>query len=262
MATSVCLPSALRIREWTSPLAIAVVLFAISQQWSGLDTPDSEFYASLAIFTDQVTDRAPFDGYFWTRLGMIAPAHAAVSLLGIWEGLAIYKALLMLIFTSSMFAIVRRFTGFWRATWLTAAASSSSIVVAYLGNPYVSATVVSGLMLLMAAALRDSPTAAGVSGFALGWLAMTYPTGALLGTTIWLSIVIYRLRTAQFQRSRAMWNLVISATAFVITVGIFWLAGRSLFPDLDWWQTFVQASEQREGRSRRAKALLRVDDKK
>jgi len=244
MATTVRSPGALRIREWTSPLAIAVALYAVSQQWSGLDTPDSEFYASLAIFTDQVTDRAPFDGYFWTRLGMIAPAHGAISVLGIWEGFAAYKALLMVIFSSSLFAIARRFTGFWRATWLTAAASCSSIVVAYFGNPYVSATVVTGLMLVMAVALRDSPMAAAGTGLALGWLAMTYPTGALLGVTIWLSIVVYLLRTAQFERTRAMWNLVILGTALVTTWGIFWLAGRYLFPGLDWWQTFIQSSEQ------------------
>ena len=50
-----------RLREWISPLLVAVGIYVLSQQWSGLDTPDSEFYASLVIFTDAVTDRAPID---------------------------------------------------------------------------------------------------------------------------------------------------------------------------------------------------------
>ena len=41
-------------------LAIAgVTLFTglVSQRWTGLDTPDSSFYASLGLFGDEVTDR-------------------------------------------------------------------------------------------------------------------------------------------------------------------------------------------------------------
>ena len=83
MAVSARVAHTTRLREWISPLLVAVGIFVLSQQWSGLDTPDSEFYASLAIFTDAVTDRAPIDSYYWTRLGLIAPAHLAISLLGI-----------------------------------------------------------------------------------------------------------------------------------------------------------------------------------
>jgi len=75
-----------------NPLAIAIVFTIVAQQWSGLDTPDSEFYASLAIFTSDVTDRAPIDSYYWTRLGLIAPAHFLIGAFGIWEGFALYKA--------------------------------------------------------------------------------------------------------------------------------------------------------------------------
>jgi hypothetical protein len=55
------------------PLAIALAITSIAQRWSGLDTPDSSFYATLALFGDEVTDRAPFTSYYWTRLGYIAP---------------------------------------------------------------------------------------------------------------------------------------------------------------------------------------------
>ena len=244
MTTTVLAPRARLLREWWSPVAISALIFFVAQHWSGLDTPDSEFYASLAIFTDQVTDRAPFDGYFWTRLGMIAPAHAAISILGIWEGFALYKALLIVVFTSSLFAITRRFTGFWRATWLTAATASSSIVVAYFGNPYVSATVIAGLVALLAFSMRDDITGTAGSGVALGWLAMTYPTGALLGAIMWASIRIYFRSTTSGTWMREIQRLLITTATLIVTFAIFWLAGRSLFPTLDWWQTFVDASAQ------------------
>ena len=232
------------LREWISPLLVAVGIYILSQQWSGLDTPDSEFYASLAIFTDAVTDRAPIDSYYWTRLGLIAPSHLAISLLGIWEGFAAYKAVITLIFSASLFAILRHFTGFWRATWLTAAGASSSIVVAYLGNPYVSATVVASLTALLAFTIHGRLGGAIGGGITLGWLAMTYPTGALLGLTISVSIVTYQLRSSTPDWSRVARRAATTVGALLLTVGGFLLAGRVLFPDLDWLSSVLLASEQ------------------
>jgi multisubunit Na+/H+ antiporter MnhB subunit len=103
---------------------------------------------------------------------------------------------------------------------------------------------VAGLAILMAFALRNSPAAAAGTGLALGWLTMTYPTGALLGITIWLSILVYKVRTTSFQWGRVITHLLIAGAALIATIGVFWLAGRYLFPGLDWWQTFVQASGQ------------------
>ena len=54
----------------------------ISERWAGLDTPDSSFYASLGLFGDEVTDRAPFPSYYWTRLGVIAPVRALTEVFG------------------------------------------------------------------------------------------------------------------------------------------------------------------------------------
>lgn len=230
--------------EWWSPLAVSVVLFLVSQNWSGLDTPDSEFYASLAIFTDQVTDRAPFDSYYWTRLGMILPAHSVISILGVWEGFAVYKAFLLLTFVTSMFALARRFTGFWRATWLSMAVSSSSIVMAYFGNPYVSATVLAGLACLLAFSVRDGLVSAIGSGVALGWLAMTYPTGALFGGIIWGGINIYSFVSHAYARGMWIRYLLVSGSCLFATVVTFWLIGRIVFPGLDWWETFRAASQQ------------------
>lgn len=56
-------------RDLGAVAGISIFIFFAARMWTGLDTPDSSFYTSLALFGDQVTDRAPFDSYYWTRLG-------------------------------------------------------------------------------------------------------------------------------------------------------------------------------------------------
>ena len=228
--------------EWLSPFAIAATFTLIAQQWSGLDTPDSEFYASLAIFTDQVTDRAPIDSYYWTRLGLIAPVHYLTQAFGVWEGFALYKALLTLIITTSLFATARLFTGFWRATWLTAATAGSSVMLSYLGNTYITGSIMAGTAALIALGIRFGAGTSITAGVVLGWMAMTYPGGALLGGTIWLALVIYRWRTTGMHTRRAAALFGSAAIATLVTLGLFLLIGRVLFPGLDWLRTYVDAS--------------------
>ena len=80
-------PRAIRSRL-TDPLIIAALwLFAGvlsgSERWAGLDTPDSSFYATLALFGDDVTDRAVETSYYWTRLGYIGPVRLLTGILGL-----------------------------------------------------------------------------------------------------------------------------------------------------------------------------------
>lgn len=223
-------------------VAITAVFLFLTQWWSGLDTPDSEFYASLAIFTDDVTDRAYEDSYFWTRLGYIAPAHLLISLLGVWAGFAAFKALLLLIITTSVFTIARAATGFWRATWLTAAATSSSVLLAYLGNPYLTGTVLSGTAATIALSLRTSMPRMFTSGIVLGWLAMAYPSGALLAGTIWLALFIYNRQTGHITIKQAIVFLLIVAATTLAMIIAFIAIGTVLFPGLDWFGTYIEWS--------------------
>lgn len=223
-------------------LAITVALLFLSQWWSGLDTPDSEFYASLAIFTDQVTDRAPQDSYYWTRLGYITPVHILTSMLGIWTGFAAYKALLLLVITTSIFSIARQHTGFWLATWLTAATASSSVILAYLGNPYLTATVMAGTAATIALVLRTSIAATIGAGLALGWTAMAYPSGALLAGVLWLGLFVYTVRTQTRTPRQATRAFITTAVITLLTLIAFELSGRVLFPGLDWLGTYIEWS--------------------
>ena len=227
-------------RDLAAIAVITIAFLVLTPWWSGLDTPDSEFYASLAIFTDQITDRAPIDSYFWTRLGYIAPVHALISVLGIWGGFAAYKALLLAIITTSTYTLARRSIGFWRATWLTAAVVASSVLLAYLGNPYITGTIMAGTAALAALATFKQPAAAIASGAVLGWMAMAYPGGALLGGSIWIALLVYRTRTTANPHPVA--TFVTAALTTLVSLAAFWLAGRALFPGLDWLGTYIEAS--------------------
>jgi hypothetical protein len=232
--------SADRLRSAGAVVVITAVVLVLSQWWSGLDTPDSEFYATLAIFTDEITSRAPIDSYYWTRLGYIAPVHGLVSVLGIWEGFAAFKAFLLLVLTASTFHLIRRFTGFWSAAWLTLAAASSSIVVAYLGNPYITGTVLAGTAATIALATQRSVGAAIGSGIALGWTAMAYPSGALLAGSLWVGLVVYTWR-GHPRRPAAQFALA-AVAASLVTLVLFELAGRFLFPGMSWLGTYIEWS--------------------
>ena len=231
------------LRDVLAVAAITIAFLILTPWWSGLDTPDSEFYASLAIFTDQITDRAPIDSYFWTRLGYIAPVHALISILGIWGGFAAYKALLLAVITASTYTLARRTTGFWRATWLTAAVVASSVLLSYLGNPYITGSIMAGTAALAALSTFDKPPAAIASGLVLGWMAMAYPGGALLGGSIWLALRVYGLRTVANTTVRSQLAYLATATTFTfLSLAVFWLSGRALFPGLDWLGTYIEAS--------------------
>ena len=228
--------------EWLSPVVIGLAIALFAQQWSGLDTPDSEFYASLAIFANDVTDRAPLDSYYWTRLGLIAPLHYLIQIFGIWEGFAIYKAFLTLMITTSIYATARAYSGFWRSTWLTAATASSSVIVAYLGNPYITGSIMGGTAALIALGVRVGPVTAAASGVVLGWMAMTYPGGALLGGTIWLALLFYSWRARGARFAATVRLIAYACLTTVLTLAMFLAIGRALFPGLDWLQTYLDAS--------------------
>ena len=222
--------------------ALAVLLMILTPWWSGLDTPDSEFYLSLSLFTDQVTDRAPVDSYFWTRLGYIAPAYVLTSLLGPWVGLAAWKAFLLLAIVGSTFVVTRRHTDLIRATWLTAAVSGSSVVLAYLGNSYITAPVMAGTALVIAFGTKPTRLTNCCAGTTLGWLAMSYPGGALLGGSLWLALVIHSWQASATTNRARIEGLGITAISTGLTLGVFLLVGAWLFPGLNWFSTYVEAA--------------------
>ena len=232
-------PRTIRARL-TDPLIIACIwLFAGvlsgSERWAGLDTPDSSFYATLALFGDDVTDRAVETSYYWTRLGYIGPVRLLTGILGPWNGFAAYRMILLLVIVAASYLIMRRFTTRPTAAFITAVISVNTVVLSYLGNTYLTGSVLAGSAAMIAIALTDRRLGAITAGVVAGWLVMVNPPGALLAITIWMTLRIHR-RTG-------LPHYLIAAATGAVTFGAFLLVGRVLFPKLNWFESFLATQE-------------------
>ena len=246
--STAALPTTALVRSWRAseiliPLGIAVAITAIAQRWSGLDTPDSSFYASLALFGDQVTDRAPFTSYYWTRLGYIAPVGALTAIFGAFPGFLAYKFLLTTAITVSAYVTTRRHTRPWIAAWLTAGVITSTVILSYLGNSYLTGSVLAGTAILIALATSNQhPLAsAALAGTTMGWLVMVNPPGVLLAGTLWLVLAFHTYKTnndVPFIRQFAV------ATATTIGAFAALLAiGKVIFPKMNWFGAYLDAQQ-------------------
>lgn len=226
----------LRVREPAIVVAITIFtgLLSTSERWAGLDTPDSSFYASLSLFGDEVTDRAPDPSYYWTRLGVIVPNRLLTGLFGTWPGFGLYRMLLLLLVVGATYVTMRRFTSITSATFLATIVSLSTVVLSYLGNTYLTGSVMAGTAVLIACAMFDSRWAAAIAGITLGWLVMVNPPGVLLAGTVWLVL-------RALARTRVTY-LLITAAATVVTFGAFLLAGRVVFPRMNWLDTYLASN--------------------
>ena len=184
-----------RVRERWIDIAVVAGITAfvalVSRRWTGFTSPDSEFYASLTLFGSEVTDRAIEPAYTWTRLGYIVPVRALVSAFGPWTGFEIWRVLLLLLIVGSTYAAVH-VAG--RSRWLAAALAMyvglNTVVLAFVGNTYLTGTVIAATFALLALSVSLLGHAAGsghgalggprwatafVSGLIAGWLIMLNP---------------------------------------------------------------------------------------
>ncbi|HAN71002.1 MAG TPA: hypothetical protein DCQ36_05360, partial [Actinobacteria bacterium] len=221
----------LRVREPVIVLVITIAVALASQRWAGLDTPDSSFYASLGIWGSEITDRAPIDSYYFTRLGYIAPVHVLTDVLGIWVGFEAYRVLLLLVFVTGTYLALRRFTAIASAAFLTGIVSLSTVVLSYFGNSYLTGSVLAGTAAVIAAALFRGSRPAIIGGAILGWLAMVNPPGALLAGTLWLAIRIHgRIRVSE---------VVSAAISSAVVFGGFLLVVLAMFAGMSWFGAYI-----------------------
>lgn len=241
--------------------AISLGAWLVSRPWPGFNSPDSEFYASLALFGSEVTDRALEPGYAWTRLGYIAPVRALTSVLGPWAGFGLWRYLVIALVTGSVYAVVRLASTRQLAVILAALTAANSVLLAYAGNTYLTGTVLAALALLLALAcwplLRPARPAwlpALLSGAVVGWLVMVNPYGALLGLAMWLAVrALGLLRDAGPAPSGtptsprltaglgavgrdAAWATIGFCAAFLALL----MAGLAIFPGRNWLATYLQ----------------------
>lgn len=224
-------------------VALTLVIGLIAQQWAGLDTPDSVFYFSLGNFGSEVTDRAPVDSYYWTRLGVIAPTYGLTQIFGPWVGYFIWRLLLLSAIIAAINIATRKFKATRQTSALLAGTlATSTMIISYLGNPYVTATALAVIAITTTAALFTSRSATIISGASLGWLAMINPYAALLAGSIWFAIKIQHHFANRDTRKVAqlLQQLVVTAVSAAVTFGAFLLIGTQLFPGLNWFATYLE----------------------
>ncbi len=216
--------------------AITIFIALVARQWTGLDTPDSSFYTSLALFGDQVTDRAPFDSYYWTRLGYITPLRTLYTVTNPEIGFFIYRFILIAVLVSSVYLILNKLTktNFPTRIFLTTAVASSSVILSYLGNPYLTGFILAATTAAIATALasttRKTLVIATLGGVIIGWSAQVNPAGAILVATLWVAVSIFTKRRISYYLTAAI--------AVAITFLTFIAIGTLIFPGLNWFETF------------------------
>lgn len=135
-----------------------VAFLSTAQHWTGLDTPDSEFYATLGLFGHDVTDRAVLPVYYWTRLGTIAPVRALTEALGPWTGYHVFWLLLLAVVICALYLMARRFTGRTVSALLATLVALNTVILGYLGNPYPTGTAFAAMLVVIGGAVWTIPT--------------------------------------------------------------------------------------------------------
>lgn len=225
-----------------------LILFGVGAQWwTGMNAPDSQFSASLAIFGNEVNERALDSSYYWTRLGYLGPVHWLIENFGIWTGFAVWRALILLLVVGAVYWTVRQFADRAPAAALTVFVGLNTMVLAYLGNPYATGTAMAASFVLFALGIwhfnRHPRTlhrllAAGLTGGVLAWLLMLNPYNALLAGMTWLGIRGVGIWLTRPRARLLLTELLAIGTGFAIVFLGFLLWAWVLFPDLNWFQTY------------------------
>jgi hypothetical protein len=237
-----------RLLDWLLVLAISVLAarFSGAERWTGFNSPDSEFYASLALFGDEVTSRSE-PAYTWTRLGYIAPVRFLVTTVDPWLGFEIWRVLLLIIIVGSVYALVRMQSTWQLASLMGAFAALNTVVLSFVGNSYLTGTVIAGVLLLVllgAWPVVGSPRwpwlTVLVSGMVAAWLVMTNPYGLLLGLSIWIPLRIMRLVVDGAGRWRHLLQDVgIAFSGFAVVFVMFLISGFAIFEGRNWFDTYL-----------------------
>ena len=227
-----------------------------SQWWTGFNAPDSQFSATLAIFGNDVHERAIDGSYYWTRLGYLAPVHGLISMVGTWTGFALWRGLLLLITLGATYWIARHLTGRALAVGLMLFVGLNTMVLSYLGNPYATGSAMSATFLLLALGVcwlvesSNAPAAASAparlrawllplaTGAVVGWLVMLNPYNALLATCLWLGIRLIAWSAKRTSVGSLARELGILLLGFIVVLIGFLTAGRVMFPSLNWFETY------------------------
>ncbi len=250
-AVTVATRSKVRPLALDAAIVAAISIFSAflsgSRQWAGFNSPDSEFYASLALFGNAVTDRAIEPAYYWTRLGFIAPVRALVTILGPWNGFMLWRFLLITLFVASLYWLIRQGSTRGLAAVVALFAALNTMLLSYVGNPYLTGPILAATTLFIALATwcafgtpRVRWLPALLSGVIAAWLLMLNPYALFLALSIWVGIRIVGTFAAPVDRWRTLLiDALAAAAGFAITFLVFIGFGLLLFPGKSWVGTYL-----------------------
>jgi len=238
-----------RSSEITLVLGIwAMVMWGVGAKWwTGFNSPDSQFSATLAIFGHTVNDRALDASYYWTRLGYLTPVRGLIEIFGTFTGFAIWRGLMLLLIIASTYWMARRLTGRALSVALTFFVAMNSMVLSYLGNTYATGSAMAASFVLFAlgtSRLKPTPGRGYLLaqpifvGLVFGWLVMLNPYNALLSGFIWLAIRVVAWWVDRVSLLALLREFLLIALGFVVSMIGFLLLGRQMFPGLNWLETY------------------------
>ncbi len=227
--------------------AVSIGAWLVGRPWAGFNSPDSEFYASLALFGSDVADRSLDPAYTWTRLGYIAPVRALTSAFGAFAGFALWRLVLIAFVVGSVYCVVRLVGSRPLAVVLAAFTALNTVVMSFVGNTYLTGTLIAATCLLLALACwqafgtpRFAWLPALLSGAVAAWLAMVNPYGMLLGLTMWCGVRVVTLVQVPDRRWRNLARDVGCAVlGFAVVFTGFIAAGLVIFPGRNWLSTYL-----------------------
>ena len=238
-----------RSSEITLVLGIwAIVMWGVGAKWwTGFNSPDSQFSATLAIFGHTVNDRALDASYYWTRLGYLTPVRGLIEIFGTFAGFAIWRGLMLLLIIASTYWMARRLTGRALSVALTFFVALNSMVLSYLGNTYATGSAMAASIVLFAlgtSRLKPTPGRGYLLaqpifvGLVIGWLVMLNPYNALLSGFIWLAIRVVAWWVDRVSLLALLREFLLIALGFMVSMVGFLPLGRQMFPGLDWLATY------------------------
>ena len=235
-------------RRVLTPLDLGLVLLVTAlirwlsgaQRFTFLHTPDSEFYYSLGAFGSAVTDRAPFDSYFWTKLGVVLPVHALTQVMPPLAALDTFHVALLALITGSGYVVARLRWSRLGACAAGAFVALNTVVLGFVGDPYASGTAIAALSVLIATAsvwaLSERPFRwwlAALMGVVGAWLVMINPYALIVGASGCAGLILAELRAAG--RSRLAASAAALLAGFGLAFGVFLALGARVFPGLNWY---------------------------
>lgn len=216
-----------------------------AQRFTTLHTPDSEFYYSLGLFGSAVTDRAPTDYYYWTKLGIILPVRALSQVLPPLLALDAFHVVLTGLVAGSSYAVARLRWSRLGSCLAAAFGALSTVVLAFIGDPYASGAAIAGLCVLFATATLWTQAArpfgwrpAAGMGLTGAWLLMVNPYAMVVGAAGCAGVVLASHREARHAGARPLArSLAAGVGGFAAGWGAFLALGWWAFPGLNWFRS-------------------------